>query len=164
MSEGGDGKRSRGYMKLNSANGLRRSKKGAFTLVELLVVIAIMGILAALLLGVTRYAWRASKEAKAKTNIEKIYKALQESMLAKGEYPNPGDTNPHSLADLFSSDPTPGQSFRGLTNWLEITTNNLVDPWGHSYIYSRPSPLSCVVYSYGVDGQQNTGDDIVYGK
>ena len=147
-------------MKLNSANGLRGSKKRAFTLVELLVVIAIMGILAMLLLGVTRYVWRASKEAKAKATIEKVYKALQEYMLANGTYPDPGSTNAYAMTDLVAA----GRPCQSLTNWLEITTNNLVDPWGNSYWYTRPSPLSCVVYSWGVDKTANTADDIVYGK
>jgi type II secretion system protein G len=152
-------------MKLNSANGLRRSKKGAFTLVELLVVIAIMGILAMLLLGLTRYVWRASKEAKAKANIEKVYKAMQEYMLANGTYP-PNINTPDDLSSVVTSTSIDPRylAFESLTNWLEITTNNLVDPWGNGYRYIRQSPLSCVVYSFGVDGSNNTPDDIVYGK
>jgi type II secretory pathway pseudopilin PulG len=169
------------HIKSKHANDLQLPKQasrgGAFSLIELLVVMAIMMILATLLIGLSGYIWRASKEAKAKAGVEKIHKALLEYSLAVGGYP--ANTTPNKEDDLaVVMSPPLIAPFNTLTNWLEgwnqKGTNVVVDPFGHGYRYLRQSPQSYILYSCGFNGKTAADnvlpsdkfelDDIVSGK
>jgi general secretion pathway protein G len=151
---------------------IKPSRSGAFTLIEMLVVICIMMILAGLLMGISPYVWRSAKEAKARANLEKIHKALEEYMLANGSYPYSVNADGSSLpysgegTNLLSLVSKPDGTFGTLTNWLEKGTNTLVDPWGHGYVYScvQGNQQTYLLFSMGNDGKPGTPDDIISGK
>ena len=114
----------------------------AFTLVEMLAVLAIVCLLAVLVLGITSHVQRAAREARARTDLELIRTALEESKLKYGSYP----------ADLTSGD---------VTHWLP-TGFTFKDPWGAGYQYaSRTNAYS--LYSMGPD-TNDANDNIVSGR
>jgi prepilin-type N-terminal cleavage/methylation domain-containing protein len=78
----------------------RRSRKGAFTLIEMLVVIGIIGILAALILGISGIAASKMRRAKAEAERDALVTAIQSYKNKKGFYP-PDNTNSTILSPLF---------------------------------------------------------------
>ena len=62
-----------------------------FTLVELLTVIAIIAILAAMIAAGTRDIQASARDARRKSDLSQIRKALQVYYLAKNNYPTTGD-------------------------------------------------------------------------
>ena len=120
----------------------RRTSLRAFTLVELMVVVVIIGVLATVVtISVNDYLVTA-KQNVAKSEIATIKNALALYFMQHDRYPS----NDEGLEALRNRTP---QHPHG------ILTNDLEDPWGHSYFYVHPGvhgPYDIV--SYGADGQE----------
>ncbi|MBA4389085.1 MAG: hypothetical protein C0404_13975 [Verrucomicrobia bacterium] len=128
----------------------RNHKRTAgFSLIEILTVISIAAILIALVLGTTVYARRAAREAKARSEMERISFALQKYWLRQGSYPSSVGTN--IIGDI------PGLTF---SNAVPFPLP--LDPWGGLYYYSN-APQSYVLRSLGADGVISH-DDVVLGR
>ena len=142
--------------------------RSGFTLVELLVVIAILGILISLVTAGAQAARRRGAVTKAKTTIASLETAVAMYQTDLGEYPATGNDN---LVKALQDDP-------GKVEWNgpyvefkqdELKDGQLVDPWGHPYIYlsaNGGSPEhrahSFDLSSVGPNGvdDHGTGDDI----
>ena len=120
----------------------RRSLSGGFTLVELLAVIAIITLVAGLIIGITGRAAGEADEARARTKIENITRALEEYRLENGAYLDSGvNTNmDHSV-------------FEVLTNYVEGVDTDFLDPWGKPYSYRLLSKFRYELVSGGKDGK-----------
>ncbi len=128
------------------------NKKG-FTLIELMLVVIILGILVAMvvprLVGRGEQARNQAAEADIKSNIAL---ALDIYELDNGRYPD-------KLEDLLKD---PGES--KAANWNgPYLKRRPIDPWGRGYNYKSPGQHDndYDLYSYGGDGAEGGGDDIV---
>lgn len=131
-----------------------------FTLIELMLVVIILGILVAMvvprLAGRTEQARRAAAQADIESNIAV---ALDMYELDNGLYP----TTEQGLSALISepaSSPVP-------PNWNGPYLKKRkipLDPWGRSYVYVCPgvhNQEDYDLYSYGPDGVEGGGDDVI---
>ena len=92
---------------------LRRSSESGFTLIELLVVISIIGILAALLLTNFVGIRERAADARLKSDLQQLKKALRLYYNDHQEYPSTTDA------------PVPGSSFaEGDTMYMKQTPSN----------------------------------------
>ena len=156
----------------NSEFGIRNGRYSAlrlgFTLVELLVVIAILGILISLVTAGAQAARRRAAVTKAKTTIAALETAIAAYSGDLGDYPPTGNSD---LITALQDDPSnvdwqgPYMEFKQ----DELMDGELVDPWGHPYVYisvNGGSPehreRSYDLYSFGPNGTDDsgTGDDI----
>ena len=141
----------------------------AFTLVELLVVIAILGILISLVTAGAQAARRKAAVTKAKTTIASLETAIAMYSGDMGSYPLSGNDK---LVSALQDDPDnidwqgPYMEFKQ----DELKDGELVDPWGHPYVYLSVNggspehrPKSYDLYSLGPNGadEQGGGDDII---
>jgi len=142
-------------MKINDSksNAIRRSGRGAFTLVEMLLVITIIGILAALVVPKMMGRSEQARQAAAQSDLAAIKTALDAYEVDNGRYPQ-GKTG---LAALI-------QMPRDARNWHGPYLDKLPqDPWGGYYLYDFPgkhNPAGYDLYSAGPDGKAGTEDDI----
>ena len=65
----------------------------AFTLIELLVVIAIIGVLASLIVGLSSYSARKSKESRIRTELNQLVTAIESYHARFGHYPKDNVAN-----------------------------------------------------------------------
>ena len=141
----------------------------SFTLVELLVVIAILGILISLVTAGAQAARRRGAVTKAKTTTSSIETAIAMYLGDMGAYPATGNA---ALVAALQDDPHnanwdgPYMEFKQ----DELKDGELVDPWGHPYVYTSSnggSPehraRSYDLYSLGPNGANDSGggDDII---
>ncbi|NOX97527.1 MAG: type II secretion system major pseudopilin GspG [Nitrospirae bacterium] len=133
-----------------------KSDKKGFTFIELLLVIIIIGVLAAM--AIPRFAGKSeeAKRAVARADVEaNIAIALDLFELDNGRYP----TTEEGLAALRTK---PSEAVNWNGPYLKKRVP--VDPWKHPYIYLSPgihNPEDYDLYSYGPDGVEGGGDDIV---
>jgi general secretion pathway protein G len=123
---------------------MRRS----FTLVELMVVVVIIGVLATVVtVSVTDYLIKG-KQSATRAEIAQMANALQLFYTEFDRYPD----NDEGLALLKKTSPTHPHG---------ILQGDLLDPWGHEYIYVYPGLHGAFdVCSYGANGQEGgTGSD-----
>ena len=147
----------------------RTSNRQGFTLVELLVVIAILGILISLVTAGAQAARRRGAVTKAKTTIASIETAIAMYLGDMGAYPATGNAG---LVSALQDDPHnanwdgPYMEFKQ----DELTDGELVDPWGHPYVYVSVNggapehrPRSYDLSSLGPNGASDSGggDDII---
>lgn len=134
---------------------LTRNKKG-FTFIELLLVITIIAILSAMAIPRLRGRSTEAKIAVARADINSnIAIALDLFELDNGRYPSTDE----GIKALRSA---PGNA----PNWKGPYLRKKVplDPWRNAYLYSSPganNPEDYDLYSYGPDGSEGGGDDIV---
>lgn len=125
--------------------------RAGFTLVELMAVIAIIGLLAAIILGVSGYVARKGDMAKAQGDMEKVKVALDEYKLNFGRFwPNDGAINASTYGGATFSNTMSGY----------VADLRLVDPWNRSYMYDFVDNSQYRLWSYGPDGADGTPDDI----
>lgn len=130
-------------------NPLRRRRTGAFTLVELMVVVVILGLLATVVtVSVTDYLVKG-KQSTAKAEIAQIGNALKLFYTEFDRYPD----NEEGFALLTKSSASHPHG---------ILQGDLLDPWGHEYVYVYPGIHGAFdLCSYGANGQEGgTGADL----
>ena len=129
-----------------------------FTLIELMLVVIILGILVAAV--VPRLVGR-SEQARRETAKSDIRGSLALTLdlyeLDNGVYPNTAQ-GLDALVHKPSTPPAP-------TNWNGpyLKKKLPLDPWGHPYVFVSPGTHNndYDLYSYGTDGVEGGGDDIV---
>ena len=140
---------------MSTQRRVRRRVRGGFTLIELLLVLVILAVLAAVV--VPKFTGRSeqARVAAAKTDIAAIELQLDAFEIDAGRYP----TTEEGLAALIN----PPQSVRAW-NGPYLKKGMPSDPWGNPYVYRFPGQFSTGspdVYSYGPDGNDGGGDDVI---
>ncbi|MBE0535374.1 MAG: type II secretion system major pseudopilin GspG [Phycisphaerae bacterium] len=133
-----------------------RVRRGAgFTLIELLLVLVILAALAAI---VTPKFARRSEQARVTstgTQIAQFEVALDAFEIDVGRYPTASEG-----LDALVRKPSNAQGWQQAYLKRDVPR----DPWGNAYIYRYPGQHNedgYDLYSYGPDGKQGGGDDIV---
>lgn len=126
--------------------GVRRPRRGGFTLVELLVVIVILGILATLYITKVMPAGEKARYDLTGVQMTNVIGALDRFKLDIGRYPD-------ALEDLLvppSSLPDP-KKYQPGGYLTELPT----DGWGNKLIYRRNSSTKGFeLISYGADAKE----------
>jgi general secretion pathway protein G len=130
-------------------------RRGGFTLIELLLVLVIISALAAVV--VPKFT-RRSEQARitaARADISNLEVALDAFEIDTGRFP----TTDEGLGALVEE---PGD----VREWYGPYIKRGVpkDPWGSNYVYEYPGRHNTGgydLYSFGPDGQEGGGDDIV---
>ena len=104
------------------------SKNKGFTLIELLVVIAVIGLLSSIVLVSMQRTREKARIAKAREEVNTIYKAILIKDATEEKYPSVNNINSASGFNTYLS-----PYITGIGN----------DPWGMSYFYDGcPEPCS----------------------
>lgn len=144
-------------------------------MIELMTVIAIIMVLAGLGVLSFNYVQNKQKRETARLQIQQIDTALTEYQLDSGVFPN-GDGSDASTTEVYrvlsgdlnmSGQPAPNAKVyipnmnRGSRGY-NIENNRIMDPFGNAYRYLQPGIRNPEfdLWSFGVDGQENTDDDI----
>jgi len=139
-------------MKQNSS---RHKLKRGFSLVELLVVMAIIGILMALVTGISRAVQRGATDAQAKAQIADLMNEIEKYKADEGSYPGNWNDFRNWYVDRY-----PGTAY----TITEGTPSNPIDPWGQPYEYdfTTDTPFVYFIGSFGPNAQDDQGeaDDI----
>lgn len=133
--------------------------RNGFTFIELMAVVVIISILVALvaprLVGRTEEAKRQAAKTDIDANLSLV---LDMYALDTGGYP----TTEQGLASLVSKPsiaPVP-EAWKG----PYVKKGLPKDPWGRLYLYRSPGEMNKEdydLYSYGADGVEGGGDDVV---
>ncbi|MBN1510673.1 MAG: type II secretion system major pseudopilin GspG [Phycisphaerae bacterium] len=114
----------------------------AFTLVELMVVIVLLGLLATVVTVAVNDYLVTGKQAVARSEIAQISNALQLFYTESSRYPS----NEEGLASLKA---------KTAAHPNGILQGDLLDPWGHEYVYVYPGLHGTFdLISYGANGQE----------
>ena len=128
----------------------RKRNRRAFTLIEILVVIVIIAVLAG---AIVPKLWRHIGEAKqsvAKSNIVVLENAVNIFRYDYDRWPNMLEELVSRPADIDEIEWKPPS----------IRAKDLLDPWGHPFLYKQPGDHGEVdIYSLGKDGQEGGEDD-----
>ena len=116
--------------------------EGGFTLIEIMVVVMILGLLATLVVANVVPAGDKARETKAQCDVCALADLVRSYRVKNGKFPD-------SLEVLATRDD------RGHSE-LEYLSK---DPWDHAYIL-RVDGGQFEVVSKGMDGSENTEDDI----
>lgn len=132
-----------------------------FSLTELMIVVFIMGLLATVIVVSTGGIFGQSRDAKARSDLQRIESALQLYNLDIGSYPTDGQglrALVQAPAGINAVRYRPG----GYVQRLEL------DPWGNPYQYDpsgRRSGKSYDLFSFGADGTEGgEGEDADIGN
>lgn len=162
------------------------SRRSPFTIIELLAVMVIISILAALILGVSKYATDKSREAKTLSHLQALEDAIEQFKEDRGYYPpTAGFTNGTiQLGDQFAF----GEKLKDLPANHRLQSGNFVnsqtgvpyipgynggpylDASGRPFLYrcddstDQKNKNSFDLWSAGRDGIVNTEDDITNWK
>ncbi|HZN39938.1 MAG TPA: type II secretion system protein GspG [Planctomycetota bacterium] len=116
--------------------------EAGFTLIEIMVVVMILGLLATLVVANVVPAGDTARETKAQSDVCALADMVRSYRVKNGTFPG-------SLEVLAQKDE------RGRSE-LEYLSK---DPWDHAYIL-RVDGAQFEVISMGMDGSENTEDDI----
>ena len=123
---------------------LRQRHEAGFTLVEIMVVIVILGLLATLVARNVVSSGDEARETKAKADVRMIADAVRGYRAKFGRMPE-------DLQTLATKDE------KGRSELEELP----LDPWDNEYVLREGDRRGeFEVISYGVDGVENTEDDI----
>lgn len=144
---------------------------------EILTVIAIIVILIGI--GIPAYnSWRNRAQiARAKAVIQQLEMALEMYKSDIGYYLQKTTSNNLNADGLINQYLVNSFTVSGITYGPymkfdgNLSNNALLDPWGNAYnVFTAPGSVgdadfrhntsSCYIYSFGVDGNNNTADDI----
>lgn len=120
---------------------MRRGQEG-FTLVELLIVIIVLAVLTGISIPVYRLIAARARESATESEVVNIAKAIEMYNIDIKAYPLEDDY-PDVLED---------------NDYMDIVP--LLDAWDNNYLYSS-NGMSYSLESYGIDGADGGGDDIL---
>lgn len=153
--------------------------RAGFTLIEMLVVIVIIGILAALTIGATKYAWTKAGTSRAQAEIAALETALESYKIDTGIYPLSTATRSdaqNNCTNLYAALAGGSKKYFNFKadqlRAVSATATNIIDPFGRPYNYYRWSTGTWTnqatfdLWSYGPNGVNDEGsiDDIVNWK
>ena len=155
--------------RVHSERRTLHSELAGFTLVELLVVIAILGILISLVTAGAQAARRRGAVTKAKTTVASLETAIAMYNGDMGAYPPTGNAE---LVSALQDDPNDVDWAGTYAEFKEneLDEGQLIDPWGHPYVYvsvnggaPQHRSKSFDLYSLGPNATDDSGagDDIV---
>lgn len=124
-----------------------------FTMLELLVVIVILGLLAAVVAPQIMTLFSGAKSDTAALQVETLMTSVTYYKIDTGAYP----TAEQGMEALWKAPAGVGR-WRGP---YVRKPENLLDPWGHPYLYRIPGQQAPVeIYSYGADNKEGgQGED-----
>ncbi len=119
-------------------------RRRGMTLVEILAVVIILGMIATTLLVGFSGTFGKAKHELAKSGIGLLVGKVETYRIEKSDWP----TNELGLAVLSAPHTMPTASYY-------ITPDQLLDPWGRTYLYLVPGPEGhpFEILSYGADGE-----------
>lgn len=136
-------------------------KEAGFSLTELMIVVFIMGLLATVIVVSTGGIFSQSRDAKARSDLQRLESGLQMYNLDIGSYPS-GDQGLRALVEAPSGVNPVRYRQGGYLQRLEL------DPWGSPYQYDasgRRSGKSYDLFSFGADGVEGgEGEDADIGN
>jgi general secretion pathway protein G len=143
---------------MNIPSFLRRSLRASrhgFTLMEMLIVLTIIALLMGLVIFKVRDLTTGAKPEKVHADILTFKEMLASYELENGSLP----TTEQGIKVLWEKptvEPVPPR-------WRKQLDDEVLDPWGHPYIYRNPGKHNTDGYdlfSAGEDGVPDTDDDI----
>ena len=117
------------------------SKKNGFTLIELLIVMVIIGILATIGLATFASSQMKSRDAKRKSDLQQISRALELYYNDKGQYPAPAADNSGNILGCGAGAVAaciwgdPNLKFSNTTTGTIYMVRLPADPSSNSYYY-----------------------------
>ncbi len=134
---------------------LRRAARRGFTLMEMLIVLTIIALLMGMVIFHVSTTGDDAKRTKVQADILTFKAELAAYQLGNGTLP----TTDQGIKVLWvkpTTEPVPPR-------WHAELDDEVLDPWGHQYIFRIPgkhNPDSYDIFSAGADGQPDTDDDI----
>jgi len=132
----------------------RRARRHGFTLLEVLLVLAILVILGSTV-GVffARTQTTANRRA-ATVQINLLEQLMDQYRIDVGIYP----ASQQGMEALMTAPP----ELADPTRWAGPYTRKQIppDPWQNMYQYELTSADTFRIWSFGPDGQDNTGDEV----
>lgn len=164
---------------------VRVSGRSGFTMLELVTVMLIIGVLSAMILGITKYAVLKGATSRAQAEIAAMEAALETYKNDNGIYPLTAAPRPYTTPTLFNTNSVtlfnalaagPKKYFTFKPDQLQsfplgsIIVTNILDPFGNLYSYycnpgaldlDQTNRVTFDLWSFGPDHQNDTADDIV---
>jgi type II secretory pathway pseudopilin PulG len=158
------------------------SSPSGFTLIELLGVFIIIGVLAGMILGITKYASTNAATSRAKAEIAAMETALEVYRSDNGIYPITVGPRPYSTPTLFNTNSVSLYNALATGSRMYFTfrldqlqvigaspaITNVLDPFGNQYSYycnpgaiDQTNQVTFDLWSFGPDHLNDTADDIV---
>lgn len=148
-------------MNTHSANTHRRrsthrpaSVRG-FTLLEMVIVLGIIAVILGGAIGVLGKVGDGAKLQRVEGDFNALGSALRTYKINAGQYPST-QQGLRALVTRPSGSPQPRR-------WASLMDSVPLDPWGQEYLYRFPGRKVATEFeliSKGIDGQENTSDDI----
>lgn len=153
----------------------------AFTLIEMLIVITIIGILAGLLTTAVAAAMRKARETRASAEARQVATAWERYYAEYSVWPSGlGGTEgsafdvAENCTNMLSGADVPANANPKKICFFQTLSKDLKDPWRRSYRYMLDLNFdgkittpwgevvgrSAIAWSAGVDGVNNTRDDL----
>jgi len=134
---------------------IRTARRG-FTLMEMLIVLTIIALLMGLVIFKVSDLTASSKPEKVRADILTFKELLASYQLDNNGMLPTSEQGIKVLWEKPTVEPMP-------TRWRKLLDDEVLDPWGHHYIYRYPgkhNPDGYDLFSMGEDGQPDTEDDI----
>jgi general secretion pathway protein G len=145
---------------------MRTRRKKGFTLIEILLVLTLIGLMAGMAIFAIGGQKGPAQVKICKGLLDQIAQALETYSMQIGHYPTEEEGGLDALINK------PGYASEALAaEWHGPYLRQApMDPWGNKVMYQMnqagstdPSALPFKLWSYGIDGQDGTEDDVVYG-